>query len=99
MKGQRSPKLDSTACTGTETSWVEDPMASAEQAQRANATRFVIRLRRSAARHRNRAEVQEQASRDRTRRSWPWHSWRAAGQRRAADADDERAKYLSNDLE
>jgi len=74
-------------------------MASAEQAQRSNAARFVSMLRQSAARHRNTADAQERAARDHTRRAKPWHSWRAAGQRHAADADDERADYLSRKLE
>lgn len=99
MKGPRSPKMDTATGPGTDPNWVEDPMASAEQAQRANAARFVSRLRRSAARHRIKADAQERAAHDRTRRGRPWHSWRAAGQRRAADADDERARYLSNNHE
>jgi len=99
MKGPRTPKLDTPTRPSTEASWVEDPMASAAQAQRTSAARFVSRLRRSAARHRNKADAQERAARDRTRRSRPWHSWRAAGQRRAADADDERATYLSQNHE
>jgi hypothetical protein len=74
-------------------------MTSAEQAQRNNAVRFVSRLRQSATRHRRKADAQDCAAGDRTRHAKPWHSWRAAGQRHAADADDQRADDLSNKSE
>jgi len=80
-------------------SWVGDPMISAERAQRDNAVRFLARLRKSATRHRNIADAQDRAAGDRTRHAKPWHSWRADGQRRAADADDPRADDLSKKLE
>lgn len=80
-----------------QSSWVGNPMTSADQAQRKNALRVITRLRRSAAAHRSSADVQDAAAADRTRHARPWHAWRASGQRDAAEADDQRAERLSED--
>jgi len=96
LNGTANPTPHSTerADLDADTTWVGDLMTGAIQAQRNNAVRFISRLRKSATRHRSTADAQDRAARDSSARVTSWHSWRAAGQRRAADADDECADHL-----